>query len=199
MLMRAQMSESSLVECGPSDRHRRVAERFGELIAGTTDWGVSTPVSGWSAHDVVAHLIGWFPEFLAAGGVSLPTGPSLATDLSGAWSAQVAAIQNLLDDAASSESSFSHPMAGTHVLADAIDLFYTADVFMHTWDLARATGGDDRLDSEFSAHLLSGMEGIEDVLRSSGQYGPAVPVADDADVVARLVGFIGRDPQWRPH
>ncbi|NED64625.1 TIGR03086 family protein, partial [Streptomyces sp. SID10244] len=29
-------------------------------------------------------------------------------------------------------------------------------------------------------------------------YGPAVPVADDADPVARLVGFIGRDPEWSP-
>ncbi len=42
------------------------------------------------------------------------------------------------------------------------------------------------------------MTGIEELLRSSGQYGPAVPVDDDADPVTRLVGFIGRDPAWRP-
>ena len=36
------------------------------------------------------------------------------------------------------EESFTHPYAGTHRLADAVDRFYTADVFMHSWDLARA-------------------------------------------------------------
>ena len=54
----------------------------------------------------------------------------------------------------------------------AIDQFYTADVFMHTWDLARATGQDDRLDPTFCAELLAGMEPIEEILRASGQYGP---------------------------
>jgi hypothetical protein len=38
------------------------------------------------------------------------------------------------------------------------------------------------------------MAPIEDLLRSSGQYGPAVAVPDDADVQTRLLGFIGRDP-----
>ena len=36
------------------------------------------------------------------------------------------------------------------------------------------------------------------MLRSSGQYGAPVPVADDAPVVDRLMGFIGRDPAWAP-
>ncbi len=38
---------------------------------------------------------------------------------------------------------------------------------MHTWDLARATGQDDRLDPRFCALLLAGMEPMEDVIRSS--------------------------------
>jgi hypothetical protein len=33
-------------------------------------------------------------------------------------------------------------------------------------------------------------------MRDSGQYGPAVPVPDDAPVVDQLIGFIGRDPAW---
>jgi uncharacterized protein (TIGR03086 family) len=78
----------------------------------------------------------------------------------------------------------------------AIDQFYTSDVFMHTWDLARATSQDDRLNPSFCASLLAGMEPMEDVIRSSGQYGPRVPVPDDADAQTRLLGFIGRDPYW---
>jgi hypothetical protein len=48
------------------------------------------------------------------------------------------------------------------------------------------------------AEMLAGMEPIDELLRSSGQYGPAVPVPDDADVQTRLIGFIGRDPKWAP-
>ena len=79
-------------------------------------------------------------------------------------------------------------------LPDAVDRFYTSDVFMHTWDLARATGQDERLDEETCAELLAGMAPIDELLRSSGQYGPRVPVPGDADVQTRLLGFIGRDP-----
>jgi hypothetical protein len=68
----------------------------------------------------------------------------------------------------------------------------------HTWDLARASGQDVTLEPEFCAHLLAGMAPIEDLLRASGQYGPAVAVPADADAQTRLIGFIGRDPSWRP-
>ena len=96
------------------------------------------------------------------------------------------------------DETFTHPRAGTHRLADAVDQFYTADVFMHSWDLARAGGQDAGLDEDFAARLLEGMRPIEQLLRDSGQYGPAVPVPDDAPVVDRLMGFIGRDPAWSP-
>ena len=81
-------------------------------------------------------------------------------------------------------------------LANAVDQFYTTDVFMHTWDLARATGQDDRLDPDFCAALLAGMEQMEEAIRSSGHYGSRVPVPDDADPQTKLLGFIGRDPAW---
>ena len=83
-------------------------------------------------------------------------------------------------------------------VAGATDMIYTADVFMHTWDLARATGQDDRLDPGFSAALVDGMEQMEEAIRSSGQYGARVSVPADADAQTRLLGFIGRDPAWKP-
>ena len=49
-----------------------------------------------------------------------------------------------------------------------------------------------------AAALLTGMEGVEEMLRSSGHYGPRVTVPDDADSATRLIGFIGRDPDWQP-
>jgi len=91
-----------------------------------------------------------------------------------------------------------NPHIGEVPLDRAIDQFYTADVFMHTWDLARATGQDDRLDAEFCALLVGGMADFEDAMRSSGQYGARVDVPADADPQSRLLGFIGRDPLWKP-
>lgn len=56
-------------------------------------------------------------------------------------------------------------------LPAAVDRFYTTDVFLHTWDLARAIGQDDRLDPQACADLLAEMEPIEELLRTSGQFG----------------------------
>ena len=51
-------------------------------------------------------------------------------------------------------------------------------------------------DPGFCAQLLGGMEQMEQVLRSSGQYGARVEVPGGADTQTRLLGFIGRDPFW---
>jgi hypothetical protein len=79
-------------------------------------------------------------------------------------------------------------------LDEAVDRFYTADVFMHTWDLARATGQDEALDPRRCAEMLEGMLPMDEALRSSGHYGPRVEVPDDADAQTRLLAFIGRTP-----
>ncbi|MDJ0363453.1 maleylpyruvate isomerase N-terminal domain-containing protein [Rhodococcus sp. H29-C3] len=189
--------QKHLAELNPADRHRAVATEFTEQVAAVSDWQAPTPVDGWVTRDIVDHLITWFTEFLSAGGQELPPGPDVGADPSAAWQAHVGAVQSLLDDSPP-DTEFSHPMVGAHRLADAIDQFYTADVFMHTWDLVAANGHTPELDGGYAAQLLEGMSGIEDLMRLSGQFGPAFHVPDDADPVTRLVGFIGRDPKWSP-
>jgi uncharacterized protein (TIGR03086 family) len=188
---------SELTEAGAAERHRLVAGDFARRVEGTRDWESPAPVDGWTARDVVRHLIEWFPSFLSAGGIELAPGPSVDDDPVGAWREHAAAVQALLD-APDADRPFTHPRAGSHPLDQAIDTFYASDVFMHTWDLARATGQDDRLDPDLCAQLLAGMIPIEDLMRGSGQYGPAVPVPEDAPVQDRMLGFIGRDPDWKP-
>jgi uncharacterized protein (TIGR03086 family) len=183
----------------PAERHRQIGRVFTDRVRGTRSWDVSSPVAEWTARDVVRHLTEWFPPFLAAGsGIQLPAGPSVDDDPVGAWQAQCDAVQALLDDPATAELVLSNRHIGEVPLDRAIDQFYTADVFMHTWDLARATGQDDRLDPDFCAELLAGMEPFEEVMRSSGQYGARVPVKDDASAQTKMLGFIGRDPDWTP-
>ena len=147
---------------------------------------------------MVGHLVEWFPGFLESGtGIRLASGPSVDDDPVAAWQVHAAGVQQLLDDPAYAGRVLSNPHIGDVPLPDAVDRFYTADVFMHTWDLARATGQDETLDAETCAAMLAGMEPMDEMLRSSGQYGPRVEVADDADAQTKLIGFIGRDPDWR--
>ncbi|ONH60156.1 TIGR03086 family protein [Frankia sp. CcI49] len=183
----------------PAERHRLIAGAFTDRVLGTRDWDAPTPVAGWAARDVVRHLCEWFAGFLeASGGPALPHGPSVDDDPAGAWQVHTAGVQRLLDDPATAAHILRNPHVGELSVTAATDMIYTADVFMHTWDLARATGQDDRLDLAFCAQLVDGMAQMEDVLRSSGQYGPAVAVPAGADAQTRLLGFIGRDPHWRP-
>lgn len=188
-----------LVEAEAADKHRRIAAVFSARTEGVLDWAAPTPVAGWTAHDVVEHLTTWFPAFLRTGtGIELPAGPAASEDPAGAWRSQTDAIQALLDDPGSHEVVFSHERIGTLALPVAVERFYTSDVFLHTWDLARATGQDDVLDLGMCAQLLAGMEPMAEMLYASGQYGPRVPVPEGSDVQTRLLGLIGRDPAWRP-
>jgi uncharacterized protein (TIGR03086 family) len=191
--------EPATAGAGPAQHHRQVAGHFGDLTRGTLDWDAPAPVDGWTARDVVRHLVEWLSGFLASGaGVELPAGPSVDDDPAATWQVHADAVQALLDDPATADRLLTNPHIGQLPLPGAIDTFYTSDVFLHTWDLARATGQDDRLDPAVCAAMLAGMQPMEGMLRSSGQYGPAVPVPADADPQSRLIGFIGRDPAWTP-
>ena len=183
----------------PAERHAQLAGLFTERVRGTERWDAPAPVQGWTARDVVRHLIDWSSGFLAGGAdVRVDHGPSVDEDPVAAWQVHADAVQQILDDPGMAAREFSNPHTGTHPVDRAIDQFYTTDVFMHTWDLARATGQDDRLDADTCTELLTEMEQIEELIRASGQFGARVEVASDADAQAKLLGFIGRDPLWTP-
>lgn len=189
----------ALSELGPAERHRQIAAGFTDRVRRAKDWHAPSPVAGWTARDVVRHLLEWLPPFIAGGAdVHLPAGPSVDDDPVAAWQAHCTAVQALLDDPETTHRMLANRHIGEVPLDQAIDQFYTSDVFMHTWDLARATGQDERLDPDECAVLLAGMEPAEELMRGSGQFGPRVSTPDDADAQTRLLGFIGRDPHWTP-
>jgi uncharacterized protein (TIGR03086 family) len=180
-----------------ADEHRRIAGEFTKTVEGTTPaaWDNPAPPDGWVARDVVRHLVEWFPAFLeGATGITLAAGPSVDDDPAGAWRSQAGAVQALLDDPAVAEHVYEFPHIGAMPLEQAIDMIYTSDVFLHRWDLARATGQDETLDPDKCAEMLAAMEPMDDAMRQSGHYGPRVDVPDDADVQTRVLAFIGRTP-----
>jgi uncharacterized protein (TIGR03086 family) len=183
------------VSTDPAERFRAAAAAFTQRVDGVPagGWEAPAPCAGWVARDVVRHLVEWMPAFLeSAGGPSLEVTADVDADPAAAWTQLRDSIQALLDDRAVAGSTLSHPRAGTHQLDAAIDTFFTSDVLMHTWDLARATGQPEQLDEAMAAELLAGMEPIDEALRQSGQYGPRVEPPPGADVTTRLMAFVGR-------
>jgi uncharacterized protein (TIGR03086 family) len=183
----------------PAARYTAVSDLFSALVAGTTQWDAPAPVDGWAARDVVWHLVDWIPDVLRVGAdIELPRRDPAAPDPAHDWARFTEALQAIVARPEVTSGAFVHPMAGSMTVGTAIDMLVTPDVFMHSWDLARATGQPIELDADYAAVLLSGLEGIEDMLRASGHYGQRVPTSDDADVQTRLIAFIGRDPYWQP-
>ncbi|BCO35690.1 hypothetical protein [Mycobacterium heckeshornense] len=72
----------------------------------------------------------------------------------------------------------------------------TRDVLVHTWDLARAVGADDRLDPNWCALFFGQLPAEPDALRASGMFAAPVAVDDDTDIQSRLLARLGRDPAW---
>jgi len=178
-----------------ADRFRAMSARFAEVVDGVPPgaWSNPAPCEGWVARDIVAHMVGWMPGLLQAGaGVDLPPMPSVADDPAAAWAALTNGIQALLDDPASAAREFHHPQAGDHSLEAAISMFIIGDLFIHIWDLARATGQDETLDPVEVHHMRLGMEPIAEHLAASGHYAPVVVVPDDADEQTRLLALVGR-------
>ncbi len=75
----------------------------------------------------------------------------------------------------------------------------TRDVLVHTWDLARAVGADDRLDPGWCELFYAGLPADPQALSASGMFSAPIAVHGEIDVQTKLLARLGRDPSWRPH
>jgi uncharacterized protein (TIGR03086 family) len=182
------------------ERFRRIAGNFTDVVEAVPDdaWSNPAPCEGWVALDVVRHLVEWVPSFFSRAGVSLPVSTSVDDDPVKAWSELREALQAKLDDPVVAASAVDIDPVGRHTVAAAIEMFVTADIVVHAWDLAKAAGLDATIDREMAERLVGEMQAMADVLVASGQYKAAVPVADDADIEDKLIAATGRDPSWSP-
>jgi uncharacterized protein (TIGR03086 family) len=177
-------------------RYDRVADQFTERVEAVPSdaWENPAPCEGWVARDVVRHLVEWVPSFFSGyAGLELATGPSVDDDPAAAWRALDASLRAALADPDVAGREFD--MRGQRYrIGAAIDMFCTGDILVHTWDLARAAGLDETLDSDEVHRMYLGMVPYDAALRASGQYGPRVDVPDDADEQTKLIAFTGRQP-----
>ena len=92
----------------------------------------------------MGHLVDTSGMFLGFIGQDAPGGPSVDDDPLGAFTAARDAIQAALDDPATAAQEYDG-MFGRTTFAESVDGFLSADLVIHRWDLARATGQDETL------------------------------------------------------
>lgn len=153
-------------------------------------WSKPAPCDGWTAIDVVAHVAGncsW-----------LTAGLSKAAPLAFDPENPVASWDTLRDAflAALTTSDLSLPIAGPSgnemPAEQMIGRFVASDILIHTWDLARAVGGDERLDPAAVTAAFSGLKMVGDMMRRPGAFGPAVASSPDDDEQTQFLKFAGR-------
>lgn len=187
------MTTDAFADLAPADRYRLLAERFTAVVdAVPADrWAAPSPCEGWTARDVVGHVVESQRGYAEGAGETLPAGPEVADDPAGAWHATRAAVQALLDDPARAGRVVEGRMGTTSVGA-TMGRFHCVDLVVHGWDLARAAGVDDQVPSDQLAWVRAQVEQLSDLARQPQAFGPEVEAPAGADETARTMAFLGR-------
>lgn len=178
-----------------SDRYRRLSAAFADEIAAVPPdrWSDPTPCTDWTVRDLVRHAVETPQMFFGLVGRELRSGPSVDDDPVAAFDSARQQIQADLDDPARAAAGFDG-FFGRSTFAEAVDRFVCFDLAVHGWDLARATGQDERIDPGEFPQLWESVELFGEAIRSEGTCGPAVDVPPDADEQTRLLAHLGRKP-----
>lgn len=82
---------------------------------------------------------------------------------------------------------------GSLSFSDFVLRMAAADTLVHSWDLARATGQDERLDPEAVDLATAILVPEDEDIRLPGAFGTKIPARPAADAQTRLLNFLGRD------
>jgi uncharacterized protein (TIGR03086 family) len=166
--------------------HRQACDGFTAAVrAAAGHWDVPSPCTEWDARDVLEHVIGFHDILLLRPLEAKPSRPK--DDPQARWALTVDALFEVLNRRAVLDEK-RRSLLGV----------LTTDVLVHTWDLGKAVGVDVTLDARLCQIGLARALANEEQFEGSDMFGPPVPVADDAGVQDRLLGFFGRDPSWLP-
>lgn len=191
-----------------------VAETYAELAGQLLDriratpadrWDAVSPCRGWTARDVVAHVINGHrgilafvtgrPPVAADGvGVSGMDGtPAVepGADLAVAFARCRDDMVAMLRDPELAARTVPGPM-GVVPVERAVDVIGSLEVLVHTWDLARAVGGDERLDEHAVIRTHEALLPHYEGLQATGAFDPSVPAPAGADPQTAFLCFAGR-------
>jgi uncharacterized protein (TIGR03086 family) len=188
---------------GLGERHLAVCQRFGESVrAANGKWDRPSPCEAWDARGVLEHVIG-FHDVLLLRPLGLKpdrprNDPQIRWELTyGALKMAFEPGRRLLERVVDIPELQGNP--ATRLDARAMMPNLTRDVLVHTWDLARAVGADDRLDPRWCELFYVALPSDPGGLSVSEMFDAPVAVSDQTDVQSKLLARLGRDPSWQPH
>jgi uncharacterized protein (TIGR03086 family) len=176
-----------------SDRYERVSAAFTRRVEACPSdrWSSASPCEGWAARDVAVHVIETHRRVLAGldGGAPAPVSPD--ADVATLWDdARGSVLAALADPARASQAVGGR--FGEMTFEQLAGRMLSSDTLVHTWDLSRATGQDERLDPDGVEATLAWTTPVEDQLRVPGGFDPELEPPPGADAQTRLLGFLGR-------
>ena len=176
-----------------ADRYRRLSRRFTDLIEAVpaAQWSSPSPCSDWTAGGVLEHVVMTEVDFYRR-----HIDPSVSfdgLDASATWPQIRDLVQSALDDPARAATPYDG-MLGPTTFAATIDQFYSLDLVVHAWDIARATGASEFLviPGDEIVAATAAIAPLVDLMRQPGGFGPEIDVADDVDPQTRLLAVLGR-------
>ena len=175
------------------DRYTRLADQFGARVEAAADdaWSNPSPCEGWTARDVVAHVVNGQRRIAAGLTGGEPSEMRPDEDPKDAYRSSYSALKAALQDESKLQETFESPLGPMPVEA-FLGRILATDVLVHTWDLARAVGGDERLDEEAVAGAYSGLKPMDAMIRQPGVFGPKVEPPGGADLQTEFLCFLGR-------
>jgi hypothetical protein len=70
--------------------------------------------------------------------------------------------------------------------------FVCMDMLVHTWDLARAVGGDERLDERSVQEAYETLKSMDAMIRQPNVFGPRLEPPPGSDIQTEFLYFLGR-------
>jgi uncharacterized protein (TIGR03086 family) len=135
-------------------------------------WGNAAPCEGWTARDVVVHVANNIGRLGA--GLQGQEGKEVAADddIVAAWNS---ARDTFMTGIQTGDLSTNLPGPfGPMPAEQLIGRLIATDVLVHTWDLARAVGGDESLPEDAIAGAYSGLKPMDAMIRQPGVFGPKI-------------------------
>jgi len=177
-----------------ADRYERLAADFAATIAlvPADGWESPSPCEGWTARDVVAHIVENHGMFEGWVGRDLGDVPSVDEDPAATFAAARTVVAGHLRDPEAAAASFEGVVFGHMTFTQAIDRFIASDLVIHRWDLARAAGVDVVLPPDEVARIRREADGFGEHLRGPGAFGAELTPPEGADEQTRLLAFLGR-------
>ncbi|QBI18578.1 TIGR03086 family protein [Egibacter rhizosphaerae] len=176
-----------------ADRYARLADAFAGTVAGVPAdrWANPSPCEGWTARDVVQHVVDAHAMQLGFVGRDLGDVPSVDEDPLGAVRGAKAAVHTDLTDPARATTPLQG-LAGETTFEQSVDAFLSFDLVVHRWDLARATGLEERIDTDDVRWAADAAASFGELIRSDGVCGPELTPPPGADEQTRLLAYLGR-------